>query len=231
MNPYSHIVVASKLVALVQPEDLKEYYWGAVAPDIRYLAAVQRQHTHIPPQRVIDFISRYPNLKSFLQGYLVHCLSDEVDLKSIFFQHFPFSILKSKLSYQHVAVLLELFCLANEKVNTPLSGAHNAVLTELGLDEAVSARLSYSINHYIIALPAEARLSELFRLLGPQNDRRVERYAKVAVGFQQNWLLRNALFLGIRRGKIDEKIVSEVKSLLSTLQSGSEKWNGTKDHL
>ncbi len=218
MNPYSHIVVASKLVPVVKPENLKEYYWGAIAPDIRYLAAVQREQTHIPPQKVVEFISRYPNLKPFLQGYLVHCLSDEIYLKEIFFQHFPFSLLRSKLSHQHIAVILELFCFENEKLDIPISGRHNEVLSELGLSESISARLSHSIRQYV-SVPGEIRLSELFRLLGPKDNSRVEKYANAATSFQKNWFLKNALFLGIRKGRIDEKIVSEVKLLLSTMQN------------
>lgn len=108
MNPYSHLVIASKLEPLVNPENAQEYYWGAIAPDIRYLAAMPRKQTHVPCQRIVGFISQYPHLKSFLQGYLVHCLSDEIDLGQVFFRHFPFSILRSKMSRQRMAVILEL---------------------------------------------------------------------------------------------------------------------------
>src|SRR6185503_5322806 len=107
MNPYSHLVIASKVEALVDPENAQEYYWGAIAPDIRYLAAMPRNQTHLPSQRIVGFMSRFPHLKSFLQGYLVHCLSDEIELGEVFFQHFPFSILKSKMSHQQLAVILE----------------------------------------------------------------------------------------------------------------------------
>ena len=65
MNPYSHIVVASKVETLVHPENTQDYYWGAVAPDIRYLAAMQRWQTHIPSERIVSLISQYPDLKSF----------------------------------------------------------------------------------------------------------------------------------------------------------------------
>lgn len=90
INPYSHLVIAAKLEALVNPKDVQEYYWGAIAPDIRYLAAMQRQQTHIPSQRIVDFISQYPHLKSFLQGYLVHCIIDEIELDQIFSPNLPF---------------------------------------------------------------------------------------------------------------------------------------------
>ena len=214
MNPYSHVVIASKLESLVKPENPAEYYWGAIAPDVRYIAAVPRQQTHIPAQKIIEFISRYPHLESFLQGYLVHCLSDEVHMGEIFFRQFPFSFLKSKLSYQHIAVILELFCFENEKVNISLSGTHNEVLTELGVNKAASARLASSIGQYVMA--GEARLAELFRLLGPKDSSHLEKYIKAATSFQRNWFLKNALFFGIRQGRIIDKIVSRATALLST---------------
>ena len=213
MNPYSHIVVAAKVEAFVNPENLQEYYWGAIAPDIRYLAAMQRQQTHIPSQRIVEFISRYAHLKSFLQGYLVHCLSDEIELGQVFFQHFPFSMFKSKMSRQQIAVILELFYFENERVNKHLSGTHNEVLSELGLSEAESTKFSQSISQYAISSSSQSRLSNLFQLLGLENDNRIDKYLTAAKSFQRNWLLKNALFIGIQTGKISEQIVSMSVSL------------------
>ncbi|HMB24002.1 MAG: hypothetical protein ACM33V_08765 [Chloroflexota bacterium] len=213
MNPYSHVVIASKLESLVKPENPAEYYWGAIAPDVRYIAGVPRGQTHLPAQKIVEFISRYPNRKSFIQGYLVHCLSDEVHMGEIFFRQFPFSVLKRELSYQHIAVVLELFCFENEKVNISMSGTHNEVLTELGVNEVTSAKLASSIGQYVMA--GEARLAELFRLLGPKDSSHLEKYIKAATSFQKNWLLKNTLFFGIRQGKIVDTIVSRATALLS----------------
>ena len=112
MNPYSHLVIAAKLEALIKPDTVQDYYWSAVAPDIRYVADLPRQQTHIPSERMVEFFSQYPDLQSFLQGYLVHCLSDEIELRQVFLQHFPFSVLKNNLSHQQIAAILELFFLS-----------------------------------------------------------------------------------------------------------------------
>ncbi|HEU0294440.1 MAG TPA: hypothetical protein VFR47_17000 [Anaerolineales bacterium] len=213
MNPYSHIVVASKLVTLVDPEDTQEYYWGAIAPDIRYLAAMQRHQTHIHPEKIAGFMFQYPHLKSFLQGYLVHCLSDEVELGQVFFQHFPFSILKKRMSRQRIAVILELYYFENERVNIILSGSHNEVLSALGLSASLSTKLAQSISQYAMSSSFEARIIDLSRLLGLENDSRIDKYMAAAKIFQENWLLKNGLFFGIRTGKISEQIVSQVASL------------------
>ena len=212
MNPYSHIVMAAKLEALVKPENTQEYYWGAVAPDIRYLAAMPRHQTHIPVEKVLGFISQYPHLKSFLQGYLVHCLCDEIELGQVFFQHFPFSMFKGKMLRQQVAVMLELYFFENEKVNKSLSGSHNQVLSELGLNETLSTKLSQSISQYATSASFEARISDLARLLNLENDPRIDKYMAAAKRFQKNRLLKNGLFFLIRRGKISEQLVVIVAS-------------------
>ena len=212
MNPYSHIVVASKVETLVHPENTQDYYWGAIAPDIRYLAAMQRRQTHIPSERIVSFISQYPYLKSFLQGYLVHCLSDEIELRQILFQSFPFSFLKGKMSRRQIAVILELYYFENETVGKRVSGSHNDVLSELGINEAQSAKFSHAISQYTAASRLESRLLELCELIGIKNERRIERYMTAANRFQKNWSLKNALFFYIRTGRISERIVSMVVS-------------------
>jgi len=213
MHPYSHIVIASKLEGLVKPENPPEYYWGVVAPDIRYVAGLPRQLTHIPSARIVGYISQYPDLKSFFQGYLVHCLSDEITLRQVFLRHFPFSVLKSRLSYQQVAAILELFYFEHVKVSRNISGATNEFLQGLGLSETISTRFSQSIRQYAMSRSPKTTLPGLFQLLGLENDPRIIEYATAAQSFQKNWLLKNSLFLGIQTGKISEQIVSMAGSL------------------
>jgi len=212
MNPYTHIVIASRLESLVQPEDPPEYYWGAVAPDMRYLAAMRRAQTHLPAQQILELGQRYPHLVSFVQGYLVHCLADQLDLGRVFFQHLPFSALKRTLTQRHLAVLLELYYLERQTVNPTLSGTHNEVLSELGLSESVSERFAQAAKQFAMPVaPADPLASA--RLLGLENDSRIARYAAAGRRFQKSRLLKHALFLGIRAGKIDEQIVSRVAAL------------------
>lgn len=219
MNPYSHVVVASKLESLVQPENLEEYYWGSVVPDIRYPTHMQRERTHLSPQRIFELSCQYPHLRSFLQGYLVHCLCDEIELRTVFLHHFPFSLFEKEIYHQRVAVLLELFYFENEKLNIEVSGVHNEVLAELGLSESASRKFSQFINQYLIASSYEFRVSALFQLLGREHDRRIEKYLRASKSFDKNRLLRSILFLGLRTGKISEEIVSKVAFLWSTVET------------
>lgn len=176
------------------------------------ILALQRQQTHISSQRIVRYIFNYPHLKSFLQGYLVHCLSDEIELGHIFFQHFPFFILKRKMSRQQIAAILEIYFFENERSNKACL-TYNEVLSELGLSEETSTKFSQSISRYIISSSPKSRLSDLFYLLGLENDSQTDKYMSAVKSFQKNWFLKNALFFEIRTSKISEQIVSKAASL------------------
>jgi hypothetical protein len=214
LNPYTHLVIASRLEAGLSPHEPREYYWGAIAPDIRYLAGVPRQSTHLPSQKISAYAAQYPRLKSFLLGCLVHCLADEVDLRAVFTRHFPFSLFKHKLSLHHLAVLLELFHFENKKEVLPISGTYNQVLRHLGLSEAVCAGFARGIQQYTASTPADSRISALLGFMGLEDDPRIERYTAAARGFQNNPVLRKFLFMGIRAGRISDEIIAMVASSL-----------------
>jgi hypothetical protein len=218
MTPYSHLVVAAKLVSLAQPGDLAEYYWGAVVPDIRYLAAMRRQQTHLSAGAIVAWLDRYPHLDSFIKGYLVHCLTDYIDLTRIFYRRLPFSMLKNTLTHQHLAVLLELFYIERQPASWPLSGTHNEVLDELGLSQAISARFARSAKQYALST-SRSSLWHMAQMLGLEHDSRIEKYVSAGKRFQSSRLLKNALFLGIRAAKIDVQIAFKVSTLYR--QSGA----------
>jgi hypothetical protein len=179
---------------------------------MRYLAAMRRAQTHLPAQRIGEYADRYPHLESFLQGYLVHCLADQVELGRLFFRYLPFSLLKRTLTQRHLAVLLELYYLERETAQPALSGTHNEVLSELGLSESVSEQFRQAMEQ--VALPTLQRDPlAMARVMGLERDSRVEKYAAAARRFQKSRLLKQALFLGIRAGKIDRQVVSRVSAL------------------
>jgi hypothetical protein len=147
----------------------------------------------------------------------VHCLADEIHLEEVFYQHIPFSILKSKLSRQHLAVILELFCFENSNMKNEVSGAYNEVLSKLGLSESDCAKFVRFMRQYMTASSFDDRIMDLIQLLGLENDQRIDKYVSAAVRFQKNWWFKNALFLGIRVGKINEKLTFRVSSMLKTV--------------
>ena len=107
MGPYSHIVIANELIQFIKPENEDDYYWGAVAPDVRYLVQnMPRKHTHFSAEKILNLMIKYPEQKDFLQGYLVHCLTDKIEIRRILQKRFPFSLLQRKESLK---IILPLF--------------------------------------------------------------------------------------------------------------------------
>ncbi len=212
MNPFTHAVIASKLEKTVGPANRPEYYWGAIAPDIRYPAGMQRRHTHLPPWRIVELISIYPHLESFLQGYLVHCLSDEIGTAQILHKHFFFRMVKKRMTSREASVILELFCFENEDTAIPISGAYNEVFRDLGISHELSGKYALSIRQYMRNGSSGENLSGVLRLLDLENDSRMEQYMAAADRFQRSRLLKNALFLAIRVGNINRLAAAETAS-------------------
>lgn len=212
MNPYSHLVIASKLETLVDPTSKPEYYWGAIAPDVRYLAAVRREQTHFAPQRINALISEYPHLKSFLQGCLVHCLCDELALEKVFFHFFPFALFKGRMSRRRTAVVLELYYLEFESIGSRIAGTHNEVLSAMGINEALSIEYAKHVSSYATSSSPESRLSNLLKLMGLENEDSAGRYVSTARRWYKSHALNKLLFLGVNMGKISEQVVSKVAS-------------------
>jgi hypothetical protein len=179
---------------------------------------MRREQTHLSPRRILGYAAEYPHLESFLQGYLVHCLADRIELGPLFYRRLPFRFLRPRLPRRHLAVLLELYYLERRRIPLRLSATHNEVLGELGLSESASVRYAQLVEQYLTS-SSPSRLSDLPRLVGLETDARVEKYLAAVESLQRNRLLKRALFLGIRAGRIEERIVSRVASSYHSLTS------------
>ncbi len=214
MGPYSHIILASELETYIKPDNPQEYYWGAIAPDIRYLVAgMSRSQTHISAEEILGYIGQYPHLKSFLQGYLVHCLSDKLDLPTIMQRKFPLYWQNNELSSQHCTVILEFFNIVRVKtVRKSISGTKNIVLNEMGIDEEQAAKFAQEINQYISA-PSFTSILTLYQNLSLASNGKIEKYRIAVQQFQRKWFQKSLIYIGLHFGKIDEEITSSVKSV------------------
>jgi hypothetical protein len=215
MNPYSHLVIANNIARVIGPENPQQYYWGATAPDIRYLARVPRQKTHITDVEIAKLITRFPHLKSFLQGYLVHCLVDEIDLDAIFFSSLPLSVLKGKLSQEQISIILELYYFENCAFAQDIAGNYNEVLRNLGLNETDCSRFYEFIDRYINSIPDKNQFDNLVQLMGLRNNQRIKGYLSAVERFQRNKVLKSLLFLGIRMGRVRNRIDEGVLASLN----------------
>jgi hypothetical protein len=215
MQPFSHLVLASNLEARLAPASLPDYYWGAVAPDIRYIAGMRRSQTHLPARTLLDLIPTYPHLQSFIQGYLVHCLTDEIDLERIFFSRLPLAILKNQLSRRQIAVLLELFFVETVSIEVPISGSCNTFLRALGIQTSDCEVFARGLRQYRDPDAMDTRIQGLLQASGLRDDRRIQRYLGAAERFQKQWLLRHGLFLAMRISRINEALTFQVSSRLT----------------
>lgn len=226
MGPYSHLIIASRLASQIKPDNPGEYYWGAVAPDARYTAKLRRSKTHISTPQIMGFIHQYPHLKSFLQGYLVHCISDKIFLGRLLFPYFPFTILRGFVPNPLIVVMLELYNFEREQVQVAFSNAHNEVFTSLGLSEADTAKYGQFLSQYTAAAPLETRLTELAQFFGLGKSRNIDGYLRAVKRFQENRLLKKTSFLGIRAARMSDRIAEKVLYWLPEGTVGRGKDNG-----
>jgi len=213
MGPYSHIILASELETCIRPVDPQEYYWGAIAPDIRYLVpGMNRSQTHISPDEILEYIILYPHLKSFLQGYLVHCLSDQLNLSKIIQRRFPLSWQNNGLSPQQCILILEFFNIILVKtVGKPLSRTYNVALSKMGINEEQAEKFAKEINQYVTA-PSFTSILSLYQNLGLASNGRIEKYRIAVRQIKKKWFQKNLLFFAFHVGKINQEVTSSVKS-------------------
>ena len=164
---------------------------------------------------------QHPNLRAFLQGYLVHCLTDEIDLESMLYRRFPFNLLKGKLSSKQVAALLELFYLESVTLEKKLSGGYNVILQDLGIDEAHVETFVQAATQYLSS-PSLASGISLAQQLGMLDDNRVAQYLTAAEQFQKRWIQKKVLLFSLRAGKISKQIVASVRDKLDIWEKSFE---------
>jgi hypothetical protein len=215
MGPYSHIILANDLEKHIKPNNTREYYWGTIAPDTRYLMkGMSRYQTHISSDEILDYLHRHPQLKSFIQGYLVHCLADQLEMSEIMQRKFPLSWQKDKFSSRQCTVILELFnVLRTRPPEKSISENYNAVLEGIGIGKEQAMKFSKEMNQYLTT-PSVISLLSMYQKIGLANNGRIEKYQIAFQRFQKNWLRKNMILFGLHVGRINNEIASLVKSNL-----------------
>lgn len=215
MNPYSHYLLASKAASFIHPDRPGDYYLGSIIPDVRYLAGMRRDQTHISQARIRAYRSAYPNLDSFLRGYQVHCLIDEIDIAKVASATFPFNLLKrvlhKNLSQQQIAVLVELFFMQSTHMDWQINEDHNEVMTDLGITPAQTETYLHAMKEYLPSPSFETALS-CFQKIGYPMSSRSEKYLQAYQSIERNKLLKGLLFMGIKNAKLDRYVVNYVRA-------------------
>ncbi len=207
MNLYTHAVLAKHLQPLVNPENPAEYLWGSVIPDIRYLGRMRRKTTHLPDEEIVTWFARYPDLESFIQGYRVHCMLDQIDTVQVVGNAFPLSLLPSLLRRrfrsQQMAVVIELYYHKIYPQGLVLSGGHNQILEDLGIRAEQTAAYA-SANADYFACPSYETVAASFVRLGIIDDARIEKYVRGYRSIQGNRLLRWALMTSAKNARLEQ---------------------------
>jgi len=225
MHLYSHLVIAHALIPRLRPGDLDEYRWGAVVPDIRYLAGMRRRQTHPAIPAVRAWLEQAPALRDFSLGYLVHVLADERDAAGTLYARIPLRALRRRLPRSLAAVLLEAAYAEKAPLEARVSGSYNPLLAELGVAPAFVAPFALAANRYAAApstttaleMMAELGLSDAGGALAPSRQARLQRYLRWARWLEGHPSLRRALLSGIDLPGITRRIVADLERQLEIL--------------
>ena len=210
MHSYSHLVIAAELEKDIQPQQANEYYWGAVMPDIRYIADMQRNQTHLSAESILEYRNKYPESDSFIKGYLIHCLTDLVDLHGLLNQRILFRPILKSVPHQFVPVLLESYFITHTKLDIQLLARPNNILTDLKINDDHISLFSTMIRPFV-SNPSFERALEFLNTLGSGNPR-IEKYINAARNFDSNILLKSVLFTLSNIPKLKQQVISEIRS-------------------
>ncbi len=194
---YSHMVIASLLESHVMPVNKQDYYLGSIAPDIRYYAEIPRQQTHLPLGQIIEYVNEYPHLTSFLQGYFIHCASEnlpkEAGLNESVLRQFPFSLktVQNKLPKSFISIVLAFYHLEKSRIPSNVAETGNEILRDLGIDDGVTQEFARKMNQFLMEPSLSSGMSAL-QDLGLLRNQGLNRYLQVVrfirIGIVKRWL-------------------------------------------
>jgi hypothetical protein len=193
---YTHLILAGELEHYLQPDDPAAYYLGSIIPDVRYLNGIPRQQTHLSPKQIHEYQKRYPHLKSFLAGYLVHCEIDLLDLTRVLFERTHLRWLGKMHQLQLAGVLIESYFLEEARFNPPIALENNEMLNELGITAGAVYQFAAGVRQFLQAPSFQSELAALqdARILA---NRRMRAYIRLIQAFERSRWLRKILFTGV----------------------------------
>jgi hypothetical protein len=207
MKPYSHFAIASQLENGIHPKLVAQYYWGALAPDIRLLAGFSHQRTHLSAEAIFIFLDKYPHLESFIQGYLVHCLTDDVEVGSLLRQRINLLPYLKSVSTQFIATIIELFYIENYPVHQPVSGDVNEMLNEIGiLDQYIKAEFNI-LKPYLEKPGLEAIYTYMESGVNP----RLQNYLEEIEGIKNDPLVKQLWYDLADLNMLNQQVVSQIR--------------------
>lgn len=213
MGPYSHFILAAQLAPHLQPEPAADFYWGAIVPDIRYLANMRREQTHLNQERLRQLKQSYPQFHAFLLGYEVHCLIDRVDLTQCIGHAFPLNLLQrmrgKPFSQEQLTILAEMTYLQKPANNPAYLWEHNPILDELGITPDQTALYAGALSGYIRSHSMDTALAA-FQAIGMINHARFEKYQKAYHATQGNFLINTLFRISMKTARLEQRVKQSV---------------------
>ncbi len=217
MGPYSHYFLAAKLAPILKPGDPAAYHWGAIVPDIRYLAKIPRTDTHLEQDRIREMAARYPHLSSFLLGYQVHCLIDEIDVIEVVGKAFPLNVFqwaaRNKLSLPQVTMLVEMYFLQRPPVGGTLSGGCNEALADLGITLEQASAYYEAMQAYLQSR-SMASGAAAFQKIGMNREGTVEKYRRAYEAAQRSRVMKPVLLSSVQNARLEAHTLNHVQARL-----------------
>lgn len=214
MGPYSHYILAQALCGALKPDDPADYFWGAIIPDIRYLAEMRRERTHLSQTAIQEYAARYPHLKSFLLGYTVHCLIDQYDFPKAVSAAFPLNLLqrarRKTFSPQQMTMFVEMYFLQALPVESKICGCHNEMLGDLGITPEQTNLFFQAMQEYIQSHSFEGALAAFQKIHMIENGR-IEKYPRVYQSMQSNSIQQTLLILSVRNARLEQRVPQYVR--------------------
>jgi hypothetical protein len=206
---YSHLVIAQKMQPLLCPQDLPEYYWGAVAADVRYYSRMRRAITHPPLEEVRLWQDEYPALQSFILGYRVHILADERDAVSRLYENIPWRSLRKRLSRGWARYLLEAVYIERCRFDAQISGTYNPLLENLGVTRETVEVFASAVIRYA-AQPSFEKAVTLLSESGRTVTPRLKNQLVLAAWLQGAPRIRRALLGLINEKAVTQRVVADL---------------------
>ena len=208
MNPYSHLVIASQLEKDIMPTLPNEYYWGAVVPDIRHICGLHRSQTHLSPELLVGLTGRHPQLKSFIQGYLIHCLTDLVELKLLLQQQILLRPLLHLWPQKLLVILIEAFFIESMPLQKQISGQPNQILRDMGVTDEKSGQFDQIMRTFLAQPSLEAEMG-FVKAYG--TNLRLEMYTEAIRKIQKSTFLKSILFTLANPDKLNQQVLSQIR--------------------
>jgi hypothetical protein len=214
MKPYSHFVIAAQLENDIHPKSSEEFYWGSVAPDARFAAGVSREQTHLSPEKILGYLDKYPHLESFIQGYLIHCLIDNVNTRALLHTKILLRPFLQRASIQFISTIIEAFYIENMSIPKTISGNTNEMLDELGIHKEHIESEVCLMKSYLERPNFETNIAYVKSGTNPG----LKPFVKELESIQSNPLIKPLWFNLADFGKLNEEVVLQVRGVMAFKQ-------------